>query len=63
MTRLSRRAIIYGPWGERMLGNLKETSDDSLDRPRRAKVNLVFSSKNEFKLTEGHAGLFKIWRS
>jgi hypothetical protein len=43
MTRLSKRAIIYGHRGEGKLGNLKEISDDSLDRPRRDKVNLVFS--------------------
>jgi hypothetical protein len=62
MTRLFKRAIIYGHRGEGMLGNLKEISDDSLDRSRRAKVNSVFfSGKKGFKLTECHAALFKIW--
>jgi hypothetical protein len=42
MTRLSNRATIHGPRGEGILGNLKEISDKSLDRPRRATVNLIF---------------------
>jgi hypothetical protein len=52
MTRLSKRAIIYGLQGGGMFGNLKEISHDCLDRPRRATVNLVFLFlvQNAFKL-------------